>query len=96
MEKEGEKNIPEDKEVNPKTKQHMYQIEEGLKVEEVEEVDLEELDLDDIEQACANPGIGYIPFQQVSLLREVIIQTKAVKPLGVTSKPPKDQSRKNK
>jgi len=39
--------------------------------------------LDNIEEACANKGAGYIPFRQVQLLQEAILKLKPTSKLGV-------------
>jgi len=65
--------------------------------EEEEDMEVGELDLDEIEQACLNPVEGYIPSQQVTLLRDAIIKVKKTKILGVNSEQKKDPegNRKN-
>ena len=55
----------------------------------IEDMELGELDLDGIEKACDNPTIRYIPFEKITLLKEVIIKTKGVRGLGVVSEPMK-------
>jgi len=54
-----------------------------MQEEEGDDMEVGELDLDGIEKACEDPSEGYIPTQQVSLLREPIIKVKIVKALGV-------------
>ena len=58
--------------------------------EEEEDMEVGDLDLEKIEQACLNPVEGYIPSQQVTLLSDAIIKVKKMKTLGVTSDQKKD------
>lgn len=57
-----------------------------MQEEEGEDMEIGELDLDGIEKACKDSVEGYIPCQQVSLLREAIIKSKMIKYLGVMTK----------
>ena len=72
------------KEFPQEIEEEMTQVDEG-QGEETEDMDIWELYLYGIEQACANPKSGYIPFQQVAPLREAIIKSKSSKTLGVVS-----------
>jgi len=54
-----------------------------MEEDEVGDIELGELDLDSIEEACANKGVGYIPFRQVQLLQEAILKLKPSPKLGV-------------
>jgi len=60
-------------------------VEEETPMEEDETGDIEigELDLDIIEEACATKGAGYIPFKQVQLLKDAILNLKPSPKLGV-------------
>lgn len=58
---------------------------------EEEDMEVGELDLDKIEQACLNLVEGFIPSQQVTLLRDAIIKVKKLKTLGVNLGQKKDQ-----
>ena len=46
-------------------------------------MELGELDLEGIEKACDNPKTWYISFNQIALLKEVLIKTKWVRGPGV-------------
>ena len=52
---------------------------------DVEDMDLGELDLEGIEKAYDNPKTWYIPFNQITLLKEALIKNKGVRGLGVVS-----------
>jgi len=64
--------------------------------EEEEYMEVGEIDLDEIEQACLNLVEGFIPSQQVTLLRDAIIKVKKVKTLGVNPEQKKDPEGKHK
>jgi len=68
----------------------------NMQGEDEEDMEVGELNLEEIEKACMNPKEGYIPTQQVTLLREAIIKVKKVKSLGVTPKQKKYQEGKRK
>ena len=61
----------------------------------IEDMELGELDLDGIEKACDNPTIRYIPFEKITLLKEVILKTIGVRGLGVVSEPMKGGKEKD-
>ena len=52
----------------------------------IEDMELGDLDLEGIEKACDDPQEGYIPFNQIILLQEALIETKGVRGLGVVTK----------
>lgn len=64
--------------------------------EEIEDMGVGEMDLGEIEKACNDPTEGYIPSQQVTLLREVIIKSKTVNTLGITLEQKKEREGKRK
>jgi len=47
------------------------------------DIEIGELDLDIIEEACATKGASYIPFKQVQLLKDAILKLKPSPKLGV-------------
>ena len=55
----------------------------------IKDMELGESDLDGIEKAYDNPTNGYIPFEEITLLKEAIIKTKGVRGLGVVVEPMK-------
>lgn len=79
-----------------KEQKHNERTSQGLSdMESVnEDMELGNLDLDGIQRACDNLTNGYIPFEQIALLQEAIIKTKAVRGLGVVSEPMKGGERK--
>ena len=49
-------------------------------------MDIGELDLEGIEKSCAEKDKGYVPQEQVSLLKESILKTKTSNSLGINSR----------
>ena len=54
-------------------------------LEESEEMDIGDLDLEGIEKACSDKALGYVPQEQVSLLKEAILKAKFSNSLGIHS-----------
>ena len=52
---------------------------------EIEYMDLGELDLEGIEKSCIEKGKGYVPQEQVSLLKESILKEISSNTLGTSS-----------
>ena len=48
-------------------------------------MDIGDLDLEDIEKECSDKAHGYIPQEQVSLLKEAILKAKFSNSLGINS-----------
>ena len=57
-------------------------------------MDLGELDLDALEAECRKDGSGYVPREQIELLQQAILHSKAHKDLGLRSEGPKGRKRK--
>ena len=53
--------------------------------DEAEDMDIGDLDLEGIENACADLGKGYVPQEQVILLKEAILRARASNQLGISS-----------
>ena len=54
-------------------------------LDESEEMDISELDLEGIEKSCSDNVKGYVPQEQVSLLKEAILKAKFSSSLGINS-----------
>ena len=63
--------------------------------DELEDMDIGDLDLDDIKQACADAEKGYVPQEQVVLLKEEIIKAKEISNLGINPDSHKGYKRKH-
>ena len=70
-------------------------------LDESEEMDIDELDLEGIEEACSDKVKGYVPQEHVSLLKEAILKSKFSSSLGInlgsfkeTKKPAEDSGKK--
>ena len=66
-----------------------------MEVDEAEDMDLGELDLDALEAKCRKDGSGYVPREQIELLQQAILCSKAHKDLGLRMKGPKGSKNKN-
>ena len=88
--KVGELNIQQKEGTSKDKGEEMASGDTDMQGEEEEDMEVGELNLDEIEQACLNPEEGYIPSQQVTLLRDAIIKVKKAKTLGVTPEHKKD------
>ena len=62
--------------------------------EEVEDMDLGELDLEGIEKACTEKDKGYVPQEQVILLKEAILKARTSNLLGIISGSHKETKKK--
>ena len=55
---------------------------------------LSDLDLDTLEEECRKAGSGYVPREQIKLLQQAIIRSKAHKDLGISVEGQKGSKRK--
>ena len=66
-----------------------------MEAKEAEDMDLGELDLDALEAECRKDGLGYVPREQIELLQQAILRSKAHKDVGLRSEGLKGSKRKN-
>ena len=67
----------------------------SMEADEAEDMDLGKLVLDALEAKCRKDGSGYVPREQIELLQQAILCSKAHKDLGLRTKGPKGSKRKN-
>jgi len=79
----GGKTAKEQPPATESTQREHEEEETPMEEDETGNIELGELDLDVIEEACANKGESYIPYKQVQLLKEAILNLKPPPKLGV-------------
>ena len=65
-----------------------------MEEDEAEDMDLGDIDLDTVEAECRKASLGYVPLEQIELLQQAIIQSKAHKDLGISVEGQKGSKRK--
>lgn len=58
-------------------------------------MDIGDLYLDGIEKSCADKGKGYVPQEQVTLLKEAILKARLSNQLGISSESHKETKKKH-
>ena len=66
----------------------------SMEAKEAEDMDLGELDQDALEAERRKDGSRYVPREQIELLQQAILRSKAHKDLGLRSEGPKGSKRK--
>ena len=70
-------------------------IEEDQEIgNKAKDMDVGDLDMEGIKKACADVGKGYVPQEQVILLKESILQVRASNQLRISSRSHKETKRK--
>ena len=65
-----------------------------MEEDEGEDMDLGDFDLDSLKEECKKACSGYVPREQIELLQQAIIQSKAQKDLGISVEGHKASKRK--
>ena len=66
-----------------------------MEEDDAEDMELGDLDLDTLEEECRNVGKGYVSREQIELLEQAIIRSKAHKDLGISVETQKGSKRKS-